>query len=66
MSFAYERGWRRSFTWAGFPGEEKESDMAMTFLQPAYGEASWLLSAICFMCSQCGELTLFKGRAGAN
>jgi hypothetical protein len=39
VSFAYERGWRRSFSWAGFPGEEKEFEMAMAFLQGAYGEA---------------------------
>lgn len=38
MSFAYERGWRRSFTWAGFPGEEREFEMAMDYLQSAYGE----------------------------
>lgn len=38
VSFAYERGWRSSFTWAGFPGEQKEFDMAMTYLQNAYGE----------------------------
>ena len=40
MSFVYERGWRRSFTWAGFPGEEAEFDLAMGYLQSAYGEAS--------------------------
>ena len=38
VSFAYERGWRRSFTWAGFPGEQKEYDLAMGYLQSAYGE----------------------------
>lgn len=38
VSFAYERGWRRSFTWAGFPGEEREFKMAMDYLQSAYGE----------------------------
>ncbi|BDA49132.1 probable malonyl-[acyl-carrier protein] O-methyltransferase at C-terminar half [Coccomyxa sp. Obi] len=38
VSFAYERGWRRSFTWAGFPGEEREFEMAMDYLQSAYGE----------------------------
>ncbi|KAK9918463.1 hypothetical protein WJX75_004235 [Coccomyxa subellipsoidea] len=38
VSFAYERGWRSSFTWAGFPGDQKEFDMAMTYLQNAYGE----------------------------
>ncbi|EIE18993.1 S-adenosyl-L-methionine-dependent methyltransferase [Coccomyxa subellipsoidea C-169] len=38
VSFAYERGWRSSFTWAGFPGEQKEFEMAMDYLQAAYGE----------------------------
>lgn len=40
MSFAYERGWRRSFVWAGFPGEEKEYDLAMEYLQGAFGEVT--------------------------
>lgn len=68
MSFAYERGWRQGFSWAGeggaglkagqecvvhpptswcfpcnppwlsgFPGVDKEFDMAMDYLHPAYG-----------------------------
>ena len=38
VSLAYERGWRQGFAWAGFPGVDKESDLALDFLQPAYGE----------------------------
>ena len=35
ISAAYEKGWRRSFAWAGFPGEEEETEIAMTFLRGA-------------------------------
>lgn len=38
VSYAYERGWRQSFSWAGFPGVEREYDMAMEYLGPAQGE----------------------------
>jgi SAM-dependent methyltransferase len=31
VSFAYERGWRQGFTRAGFPGPDKEFEMANTF-----------------------------------
>lgn len=27
ISFVYERGWRQGFSWAGFPGVEKEFEM---------------------------------------
>jgi len=37
VSFVYERGWRQGFSWAGFPGVDKETDMAMEYLAPAYG-----------------------------
>ncbi|CAL6273548.1 predicted protein [Bathycoccus prasinos] len=33
VSNAYERGWRDSFAWAGFPGKEKEFDVAMRFVR---------------------------------
>jgi len=33
VSNAYERGWRDSFAWAGFPGKEKEFDLAMRFVK---------------------------------
>ncbi|EFJ44161.1 hypothetical protein VOLCADRAFT_106536 [Volvox carteri f. nagariensis] len=35
VSFAYERGWRQGFAWAGFPGADKEYDIAMSYLLPA-------------------------------
>ncbi len=35
MSFVYERGWRQGFAWAGFPGADKEYDIAMSYLRPA-------------------------------
>ncbi|KAL6758835.1 S-adenosyl-L-methionine-dependent methyltransferase [Haematococcus lacustris] len=38
ISYVYERGWRQGFLWAGFPGVDKEFDMAMQYLQPAYGK----------------------------
>ena len=37
ISFAYERGWRASFAWAGFPGEQVEFDQAQTWLAGAAG-----------------------------
>ena len=40
MSFVYERGWRQGFSWGGFPGEAREFDMAMDYLQGAYGEVT--------------------------
>jgi hypothetical protein len=33
VSFAYERGWRQGFAWAGFPGADKEFELAMDYLQ---------------------------------
>jgi len=33
VSFAYERGWRQSFSWAGFPGADREYAMASEFLE---------------------------------
>eukprot|EP00890_Picochlorum_soloecismus_P006793 jgi/Picsp_1/939/NSC_04424-R1_protein len=38
VSLAYERGWRQSFSWAGFPGLDEESKLAMDVLKPAYGD----------------------------
>eukprot|EP00877_Chromochloris_zofingiensis_P015113 jgi/Chrzof1/9856/Cz04g18150.t1 len=37
ISFVYERGWRQNFASAGFPGKEKEFDMAMNYLTPVLG-----------------------------
>ena len=33
VSNVYERGWRESFVWAGFPGKEKEFETAMKFVR---------------------------------
>jgi len=39
VSLAYERGWRQSFSWAGFPGLEEESKLALdVLLEYAYGD----------------------------
>jgi len=35
VSFAYERGWRQGFVAAGFPGPDRESEMAMEYFEPA-------------------------------
>jgi len=32
ISFVYERGWRQSFAWAGFPGEAAEFETALGYL----------------------------------
>ena len=37
ISFIYERGWRQNFAQAGFPGPEKEFDMAMNYLAAVKG-----------------------------
>jgi ubiquinone/menaquinone biosynthesis C-methylase UbiE len=35
VSFAYERGWRQGFAAAGFPGPDKEFDMANDYFAPS-------------------------------
>ncbi|KAJ4952559.1 hypothetical protein NE237_029391 [Protea cynaroides] len=37
VSFLYERGWRQSFSAGGFPGPEKEFEMAKDYLKPVLG-----------------------------
>lgn len=37
VSFLYERGWRQSFLFGGFPGLEKEFELAKDFLKPVLG-----------------------------
>ncbi|XP_062196137.1 uncharacterized methyltransferase At1g78140, chloroplastic isoform X2 [Phragmites australis] len=37
ISFLYERGWRQNFIWGGFPGLEREFEMAKTYLKPTIG-----------------------------
>lgn len=35
VSYAYERGWRQGFARAGFPGPDKEAEMAMNYFEPS-------------------------------
>ncbi|GMH31393.1 hypothetical protein Nepgr_033236 [Nepenthes gracilis] len=37
ISFLYERGWRQNFVWGGYPGLEKEFEMAKDYLKPVLG-----------------------------
>ncbi|XWS25272.1 hypothetical protein CRYUN_Cryun27aG0055100 [Craigia yunnanensis] len=37
VSFLYERGWRQTSIFCGFPGIEKEFDMAKNYLKPVLG-----------------------------
>ncbi|XP_047323626.1 uncharacterized methyltransferase At1g78140, chloroplastic isoform X1 [Impatiens glandulifera] len=38
VSFLYERGWRQGFSiWGGFPGPEKEFELAKEYLKPVLG-----------------------------
>ncbi|KAI3978519.1 hypothetical protein MKX01_015694 [Papaver californicum] len=37
VSFLYERGWRQNFVWGGFPGPDKEFEMAKKYLKPTLG-----------------------------
>ncbi|GAB2271225.1 hypothetical protein Dimus_006067 [Dionaea muscipula] len=37
MSFVYERGWRQNFGLGGYPGPEKEFEMAKGYLRPVLG-----------------------------
>lgn len=34
VSFAYERGWRQRFSAAGFPGADKEFELAKEYFAP--------------------------------
>jgi ubiquinone/menaquinone biosynthesis C-methylase UbiE len=35
VAFAYDRGWRAGFAWAGFPGPDEEAAAALAYLKPA-------------------------------
>lgn len=37
VSFAYERGWRQGFAAAGFPGADREFEMATEYFEPVIG-----------------------------
>ncbi|CAK9069681.1 Uncharacterized methyltransferase At2g41040, partial [Durusdinium trenchii] len=48
VSFAYERGWRRSFASSGFPGPDEEFRLAQNFLKEGAGLlGDTLLDASC-------------------
>lgn len=50
VSFAYERGWRQNFRTAGFPGPDKEFQMAVDFFAPAmerYADSKVLVDMSC-------------------
>ena len=40
VSFAYERGWRQGFAQAGFPGADREFEMAREYFAPAVATAA--------------------------
>jgi hypothetical protein len=40
VSYLYERGWRQNFATAGFPGIDKEFDLAMDFFQGEFRASS--------------------------
>ena len=47
ISSAYENGWRQSFAWAGFPGEEAESAIAMEYMEKAGATGGVVLDVSC-------------------
>lgn len=47
VSFAYERGWRQGFQQAGFPGPDKEFEMAKEYFAPALADSSTLVDMSC-------------------
>jgi len=50
VSYLYERGWRESFVQAGFPGIEKEYELAMDFFQDARGNVRVMCDVAYSMC----------------
>ena len=47
ISSAYENGWRQSFAWAGFPGEEAEAAIAMEYMETAGATGGVVLDVSC-------------------
>jgi ubiquinone/menaquinone biosynthesis C-methylase UbiE len=53
VSFAYERGWRQNFAAAGFPGPDREAELAMEYfdlpvgLSKSQGSATTLVDMSC-------------------
>jgi len=58
VSYLYERGWRNSFAQAGFPGIEKEYDLAMDFFADVSGNTVMDLS--------CGSGLMVRRLAKSN
>jgi hypothetical protein len=58
VSYLYERGWRESFAQAGFPGIEKEYELAMDFFKAAQGKTVMDLS--------CGSGLMVRRLANSN
>ena len=46
ISSVYENGWRQSFAWAGFPGEEEETRLAIDLMRDA-AQAGVVLDVSC-------------------
>ena len=47
ISSVYENGWRQSFAWAGFPGEEAEAAIAMEYMTEAGATDGVVLDVSC-------------------
>lgn len=47
VSFAYERGWRQGFNQAGFPGADREFEMAKEYFAPALAQSSVVVDMSC-------------------
>lgn len=47
VSFAYERGWRQGFNQAGFPGVDREFEMAKEYFAPALAQSSVVVDMSC-------------------
>jgi ubiquinone/menaquinone biosynthesis C-methylase UbiE len=47
VSFAYERGWRQGFNQAGFPGPDREFEMAKEYFAPALAQSSVVVDMSC-------------------
>lgn len=59
VSFAYERGWRQGFQRAGFPGPDKEAELANEFFAPVAAEAEGSSVLVDMSCAT-GKFCYFK------
>jgi ubiquinone/menaquinone biosynthesis C-methylase UbiE len=46
VSFAYERGWRQGFASAGFPGPDRENELANDYFAPVVAASSMSSSSV--------------------